>query len=116
MDSNTKEFNYDQMTGFPSPCKEFAEDELSLDKEYLHNRASTYIIQIENDVRELGIVKHDRLIIDRSLPPREGQMVLLVINNEFTVKRFSAKFLETEDLENGDFVWGVITTQIRKHL
>lgn len=110
------DFNYDHMTGFPSPCKEFAEDELSLDKEYLLNKASSYIIQVENDVKSLGILKNDRLLIDRSLHPREGQIVLMVINNEFTVKKFSSKLTEGHDMECGDFVWGVVTTQIRKHL
>lgn len=110
------EFNYDHMTGFPSPCKEFAEDELSLDKEYLLNKASSYIIQVENDFKPLGVLKNDRLLIDRSLSPREGQLVLLVINNEFSVRKFSAKLIEGHDMESGDFVWGVVTAQIRKHL
>lgn len=102
------------LTGFQSPCAEFAEKPLSLDERYLSNRPATFIIEAAGDSGPLGIKKGDKLLIDRSLHPREGQLVLLVINNEFQVRRFSQKFLQNADPECGDFVWGVITTLIRE--
>lgn len=102
------------LTGFQSPCSEFAEKPLSLDERYLTNPPATFIIQAAGDSRMLGIKAGDRLIIDRSLNPKEGQLVLMVINNEFVVDRFSRNRIKGDDPENGDFVWGVITTLLRE--
>jgi DNA polymerase V len=102
------------VTGFQSPCAEFAQKPLSLDERYLTNRPATFIIEAAGESKALGIRKGDKFIIDRSLHPREGQLVLLVIRNEFQVQRFSRKLLEGQDPESGDFVWGVITTLLRE--
>src|SRR5687768_10801333 len=93
-----------QMTGFQSACSEFAEKPLSLDERYLANKPATFIIEARGDSKSLGIRSGDHLIIDRSLHPKEGQMVLFVIRNEFVVGRFSRKMLEGQDPETGDFV------------
>ena len=104
-----------EMTGFQSPCAEFAQKPLSLDERYLTNKPSLFIIEAAGESKTLGISKGDKLLIDRSLKPREGQLVLLVLNNEFTLRKFSWKMLEGQDPESGDFVWGVITTLLREY-
>jgi DNA polymerase V len=107
--------SYERMTGFQSACAEFAEKPLSLDERYLTNRPSLFIIEASGDSPTLGITKGDKLLIDRSINPRDGQRVLLVINNEFKIQKYSSKLLEGHDPETGDFVWGVITTMIREY-
>jgi DNA polymerase V len=103
-----------EVTGFQSACAEFAEKPLSLDERYLTNRPSLFIIEAAGDSKVLGISKGDKLLIDRSLNPREGQLCLFVMNNEFRLQRFSQKMLEGQDPETGDFVWGVVTTLLRE--
>lgn len=103
-----------EVTGFQSACAEFAQKPLSLDERYLTNRPSLFIIEAASDARPLGIKKGDKLLIDRSLTPKEGQLVLLVISNQFALREFSRKMLEGHDPETGDFVWGVITTLLRE--
>jgi DNA polymerase V len=103
-----------EVTGFQSPCAEFAQKPLSLDEKYLQNRPATFIIEAVGESRPLGIRPKDKLLIDRSLDPKEGDLVLLVINNEFVVNRFSRQLLKNQDPETGDFVWGVITTLLRE--
>lgn len=103
-----------EVTGFQSACAEFAEKPLSLDERYLTNRPATFIIEAQGESRPLGIRTGDKLLIDRSLTPREGQLVLLVINNQFVLRLFSWHLLQGQDPETGDFVWGVITTLIRE--
>ena len=103
-----------EVTGFQSPCAEFAQKPLSLDERYLTNRPASFIIEAAGESKGLGIKKGDKFLIDRSLKPREGQLVLLVINNEFQLKLFSTKFLVGQDPDNGDFLWGVVTTLIRE--
>ena len=104
-----------EVTGFQSACAEFAQKPLSLDERYLTNRPSLFIIESATDSRELGISKGDKFLIDRSLKPKEGQLVLLVINNQFQLKRFSWKMLKGQDPETGDFLWGAVTTLIREY-
>lgn len=103
-----------EVTGFQSACAEFAQKPLSLDERYLTNKPSLFIIEAATDARQLGIKKGDKLLIDRSLTPKEGQLVLLVISNQFALREFSRKMLEGHDPETGDFVWGVITTLLRE--
>jgi DNA polymerase V len=103
-----------EVTGFQSACAEFAEKPLSLDERYLQNRPATFIIEAAGESKALGIRPRDRLIIDRSLKPREGQLVLLVVNNEFRLTLFRQRMLLGEDAESNDFVWGVVTTLIRE--
>jgi DNA polymerase V len=107
------DFKY-EMTGFQSACAEFAEEVLSLDQRYLTNRPATFIIEARGESKFLGIKSGDKLIIDRSLQPREGQICLMVINNEFVVRRFSRQQFAGKDPEITDFVWGVITTLLRE--
>jgi DNA polymerase V len=107
------DFKY-EMTGFQSACAEFAEEILSLDKRYLTNRPATFIVEVRGESKFLGIKSGDKLIIDRSLRPREEQICLMVINNEFVVRRFSHQQLAGKDPENGDFIWGVVTTLLRE--
>ncbi len=103
-----------EVTGFQSPCAEFAEKPLSLDERYLTNRPSLFIIEAAQDSKILGICKGDKLLIDRSLRPCEGQLCLFVISNQFQLQRFSRSMLCLDDPENGDFVWGVVTTLLRE--
>jgi SOS-response transcriptional repressor LexA len=103
-----------EVTGFQSACAEFAEKPLSLDERYLQNRPATFIIEAASESRPLGIRRGDRLIIDRSLKPRVGQLVLLVVNNEFRLSLFHKNMVMGEDSDSNDFVWGVITTLIRE--
>lgn len=104
-------FSY-EMTGFQSACSEYAEDRLSLDKYYLIGRPSIFIVQFQG-IKSLGVEPGDKLIIDRSLKPKEGKLVLAVINNEFSLQRFSKRLCEGQDPETGDFIWGVVKAFIR---
>ncbi|MFP5384912.1 MAG: LexA family protein [Bacteriovoracia bacterium] len=103
-----------EVTGFQSACAEFAEKPLSLDERYLTNRPSLFIIEAAGESKVLGISKGDKLLIDRSLGPKEGQLCLFVINNQFQLQKFSSRMLQGQDPETGDFVWGVVTTLLRE--
>jgi DNA polymerase V len=103
-----------EMTGFQSACAEFAEKPLSLDARYLSNAPATFMIEVVGTSHALGIRVGDKLIVDRSLEPKEGQLSLLVINNQFQVQTFSGRLLQGQDPETGDFVWGVVTTLLRE--
>lgn len=74
--------------GFPSPAFDYATQELSLNDYFFKHPDATYIVQATGDsMIDAGIQEGDILMIDRSLEPKSGDIVLAVINGEFTVKR-----------------------------
>ncbi|HXH76786.1 MAG TPA: S24 family peptidase [Bacteriovoracaceae bacterium] len=113
-----------QMTGFQSACAEYAEDRLSLDERYLTNPPAMFPLRVSSDSRLFELRKDDELIIDRSLDPKSGDLVVAIISNEFVIARFSLNqgvawllpFNKKvgEDELGEDYVWGVISSQHRK--
>lgn len=113
-----------QMTGFQSACAEYAEDRLSLDERFLTNPPAMYPVRVSFDSELFELRKGDELLIDRSLDPKPGDLVVAVISNEFVIARFVLQQgvplllpynkQAGEDEEGEDFVWGVVSSQHRR--
>ena len=74
--------------GFPSPADDFKEIRISLDKELVNNKDSTFYARASgNSMENAGISDGDLLIIDRSLEPENNKIGVFYIDGEFTVKR-----------------------------
>jgi len=74
--------------GFPSPAADYREEILDFNSYLVQNRAATFTVRVEGDsMVEEGIRSGDLLIVDRSIPPREGMVVVAVLYGEFTVKK-----------------------------
>ena len=112
--------------GFPSPAEDHMDVGLDLN-EYIvkHPSATFYIYAKGNSMVDAGICDGDIMVIDRSLEPRSKDVVIAIINGEFTVKRILKKnesiylnpankeycpILVTEDMEFE--IWGVVTHTI----
>ena len=109
--------------GFPSPANDYVEERIDLNKEFIKHPLSTFIIDSSGDsMINAFIPPKAKLIIDRSLTPKNGDIVLAVVNGEFTIKYYkknefkcwlvpaNSKYKETEI--NGDMemqIWGVVT-------
>lgn len=116
--------------GFPSPADDYLEQNLDLNEHLIAHPAATFFVRVDGDsMTGAGIYKEDILIVDRSLEPTNGKIVIAVINGEFTVKRIRITpgkvFLDPENPNyktmeinpNSDFrVWGVVTFCIHKCL
>lgn len=114
--------------GFPSPAEDYSEKSLDLNEYLIRNRESTFMVRVTgHSMKDAGIHDGDILVVDRSLEPRSGRIILGVLNGEFTVKRLSRKgrslfllpendeYPVTEIKEEMDFrVWGVVTYVIHK--
>ncbi len=112
--------------GFPSPADDYIEKTLDLNEYLIKHPASTFFLRASgNSMIKAGIQSGDILIIDRSLKPENNNVVVAVVDNEFTVKRLKIIkkkiFLapENDDLndieikETDDFeIWGVVTSVI----
>jgi DNA polymerase V len=74
--------------GFPSPADGYAESALDLNTYLIRNKVSTFFFRVIGDsMTGANIHDGDLLVVDRSIEPRHGHVVLAVINNEYTVKR-----------------------------
>jgi DNA polymerase V len=108
--------------GFPSPANDYLEERISLDKEIIKHPLSTFLIQSEGDsMINAFIPPKARLLVDRSITPKNGDVVLAVLNGEFTIKYLrknnfkcwlvpaNSKYREIEITEEMNMqVWGVI--------
>ena len=72
--------------GFPSPAADYAENDLSLNDYFVKNRDATFIIEARGDsMIDAGIFEGAILIIDRSVEPRRGDIVLAYLQGDFTL-------------------------------
>ena len=73
---------------FPSPAADYAENDLSLSDYFVKNCDATFIIEERGDsMIDAGIYEADILIIDRSVEPRRGDIVLAYLQGDFTLKK-----------------------------
>ena len=112
--------------GFPSPAADYEENRLDLNRYLIRNPAATFFVRAGGDsMTGAGIHPGDLLIVDRSLQPRDKNVVIAVVNGEMTVKRIRIQnkniTLEPENenyhpqriAEDMEFeVWGVVTSAI----
>lgn len=74
--------------GFPSPAEDHIDATLDLNEYLIHHPAATYFVRVSGDsMINAGIVNNDVLIVDRSLDPKHGDIVVAELMGEFTVKR-----------------------------
>jgi len=114
--------------GFPSPAEDYIENRLDLNEYLIKNSSATFFAKVKGDsMINVGINDGDILIVDRSLEPASGKIIIGIVNGEFTVKRIVKKgkqfFLQPENenfqpieiTDNPDFtIWGVVTYTIHK--
>ncbi|MEC7886035.1 MAG: translesion error-prone DNA polymerase V autoproteolytic subunit [Pseudomonadota bacterium] len=112
--------------GFPSPADDFMDTQLDLNEYLIKNTAATFFVRVSGDsMLGAGIHDGDLLIVDRSLEPQIGKIVIAAVNSELTVKRYTQKdgqvYLSPENdnyqpipinAEDGIHVWGVVTNVI----
>ena len=73
--------------GFPRPAADHVEDRLSADDYLVSNATATYFVRVKGDsMIEAGIFDGDVLVVDRSITPGIGHIVLAELDGEFTVK------------------------------
>ncbi|BDR52884.1 hypothetical protein KIM372_07910 [Bombiscardovia nodaiensis] len=109
--------------GFPSVAQDYFSGEFSFDEHVIVHPNSTYIVHVAGDsMTGAGIFDGDVLVVDRSLNPCDGDVVIAILDNELTVKRLRCQqgrsWLHAENPAYPDFwpaegeelvVWGVVT-------
>tara|TARA_Y100000589_G_scaffold307702_1_gene323590 strand:+ start:116 stop:700 length:585 start_codon:yes stop_codon:yes gene_type:complete len=114
--------------GFPSPADDHMEGKLDLNTHLVKHPTATFFVKASGDsMLGAGIHDGDILVVDRSLEPRKGKVVIAAVDGQLTVKRLqkkgsktflvpeNKKFRSIELNENTDVkIWGVVTNVIHK--
>jgi DNA polymerase V len=78
--------------GFPSPAEDLGHKRIDLTARLIKNPASTFLMRASGEsMREAGIFDGDVLVVDRSVRPRSGQVVIAVLDGEFVCKTLSLR-------------------------
>ncbi len=77
------------VVGFPSPAEQYLEPPLDLNELLVKRPAATYFVRVEGDsMIEAGIHNGDLLVVDRSLRPESGDVIIASVDGDFTVKTY----------------------------
>jgi len=100
--------------GFPSPAGDYMEEAIDLNKHIIKHPAATYFFRVEGpSMIGAGILPDSLAVVDRTLPVKNGSIVVASINGEFTLKRLEKNFNGVRLLpENPDFKPIVITEEM----
>lgn len=75
--------------GFPSPAEAYEVEALDFNKDMISHPDTTFYARVVGDsMIDAGIFSGDILVIDRSLEPHKGDVVIAFYNHEYTVKFF----------------------------
>lgn len=115
--------------GFPSPAGDYAEDGLDLNTYLIQNKPATFMFTVRGESMIVaGIHDGDKVVVDRALKPQHKDIVVAVVNGEYTIKRLF-KYKGRIELcpENPDFpsitfsegqelqIWGVVVGVVRRY-
>ena len=114
--------------GFPSPADDYLDMDLNLHDYLVQHPSATFCVKaIGDSMVDAGIKSSDVMVIDRALTPKNNDIILAVIDGEFTVKRIkknndelylmpaNENYRPVKITEDMDFqVWGVVTFIIHK--
>ena len=114
--------------GFPSPADDYLEGRLDLNAHLIQNKEATFIVRASGDsMQGAGIFDHDLLLVDRSLTPVSGNVIIACVQGELLVKRLHIQngcyqllaenpaYAPIKLHKSDDFlVWGVVIHVIHK--
>ncbi len=89
-------------------------DDFSLDEQILADRKSTFLVRVKGKRKRLNLCPGDILIVDKSLPLKKERLAVLVVSGKLKIDLVTEEFIQKNDPENGDFVWGMVKTVVRE--
>lgn len=73
--------------GLPSPADDHVENTLDISEFMIDRKDSTFFITIKGEsMIDVGLMPGDKVVVDRSKTPVIGDIVLAVVDREFTIK------------------------------
>lgn len=74
--------------GFPSPAADYVESRISLDRQIIRHPSATYFLRAADSHHREGILQGALLVVDSSLTPVDGSLLVCAIDGEFRVKKY----------------------------
>ncbi len=114
-------------TGFTAAADDYMERGIDLNEQLIRNKPATYFMKVTgNSMINAGIYDGDIVIVDKSIKPANGKIVIAVIDGEMLIRRYETsinrvrlvpetpKLSPIEVSEFSDFkIWGVVIYIIR---
>lgn len=128
----TKDFSQQQVhtanaTGFGAAADDYAERGIDLNEQLVKNKPATFFLRVNSDAMTgAGVQAGDVVIVDRSLSPRNGSLVIAVVDGELLIRKLEIsnnrtrlatanKKLASMDVTGIQLnIWGVVTYVIHK--
>lgn len=113
--------------GFAAPVEEQAEEQITLESYLVRDRSSTFLLRVKGDsMINAGIHEGDLVVVDRAKQPRPNDIVVGVLDGEYTLKRLKRDkgkhYLQAENPEYPDLhaldelkVAGVVVSVVRRY-
>lgn len=112
--------------GFPSPADDDIQDKLDLNELLIKRPSATFFLRVSgSSMINAGIHHNDILVVDRSIAPSHGKIVIACVNGELTVKRLRCEGKKVQLVAENDsyppiditesmdlHFWGVVTSVI----
>src|SRR5699024_4233694 len=74
--------------GLLSPSQDYSATQIDLQRLLIRYEDSTFIVRVTRDfMKGARSYDGDELIVDRSIEPRDGHVVIAIVDGEMTVKR-----------------------------
>lgn len=73
--------------GFPSPAEDYLHESLDFNRDLIRHPEATFYGRVDGDsMEDAGISDDDIAVIDRSIEPQHGDVVVGFVNRDFTIK------------------------------
>jgi len=114
-------------SGFGAAADDYMERGIDLNEQLVMNKPATFFMRVSgNSMVDAGIHNDDIVIVDKSIKPANGKIVIAVLDGEMLIRRYEQNFNkvrlvpDTKKLspieinEYTDYrIWGVVTCVIR---
>jgi DNA polymerase V len=104
--------------GMPSQADDYVEETLDLARLLVKRPESTFFVRVEGEsMEDASIFPGDILVVDRSVSAAHGDIVIAIVDGEFTVKTLerspclkivSRNKAKPTDIDEPFEVWGVV--------
>ena len=111
-------------TGFGAAADDYMERGIDLNEQLVQNKPATFFMRVRGDAMSgAGIYDGDIVIVDRSLKPLSGKVVIAMLNGEMLIRRLEKTFnkmrlmpdtprlapIEVDGSCDSFSIWGVVT-------
>jgi len=113
--------------GFPSPAEDYREDPIDLASYLVQHPSATFYFKVSGNSMEPTIPNGALIVVDRSLKPKNQDIVLAILEGEFTIRRVvrtprafvfhpdNTSYKPVSITEEMDVqVWGVVTASVMR--